>query len=249
MDFLYTRAELLHERVDVAVDPLVKIRILNDERRTGLEHAQHFLKQRQFIRLTAHLVKDKIAHRAVERFIHKRQLRRVARAEGDVRRHVFQLCVLLALALAVSPHFAPTVNADDAELRPLLRGLNRQRAIAAADIQQHPFAGKARFAQALDHIVQNIALHLSARVGKRHTRAKHIIGIHQRAQRKHRQHRAEPAHDVFQRVARKEQRQRRRQADHHHRIRNPVAILRSFFAKIRRFVLHSEIILSIVSCR
>lgn len=41
MDFLYTRAELLHERVDVAVDPLVKIRILNDERRTGLEHAQH----------------------------------------------------------------------------------------------------------------------------------------------------------------------------------------------------------------
>ena len=102
MDFLYTRAELLHKRVDVAVDPLVKIRILNDECRTGLEHAQHFLKQRQFIRLTAHLVKDEIAHRAVERFIHKRQLRRVARAEGDVRRHVFQLCVLLALALTLT---------------------------------------------------------------------------------------------------------------------------------------------------
>ena len=44
-------------------------------------------------------------------------------------------------------------------------------------------------------------------------------------------------------------RQRRRQADHHQRIRNPVAILRPLFAKIRRFVLHSEIILSIVSFR
>ena len=76
-----------------------------------------------------------------------------------------------------------------------------------------------------------------------------LSSIVSQAQRKHRQHRAEPAHDVFQRVARKEQRQRRRQADHHQRIRNPVAILRPFFAKIRRFVLHSEIILSIVSFR